>query len=77
MRPHVPNPELHRLDLQVQELRAVGWKSDDVEPFEQPKRDERRDALAVRRKLVDAVSEKFHVDRLDPVAGVRAEIRPS
>ena len=68
MRAHVADPELHRLDLQVQHLRAVGRKSDDVEPLEHAERDQRRDALAVRRQLVDAMAEEFHVDRLDPVA---------
>ena len=74
MRAHVADPELHRLDLEVQQLRAVGRKPDDVEPFEDAERDQRRDALAVRRQLVDAVAEEFHVDRLDPVDDVRVEI---
>ena len=74
MRAHVADAELHRLDLQMQHLRAVGRKPDDVEALENAERDQRRDALAVRRQLVDAVAEEFDVDRLDPVARVRGEI---
>ena len=71
---HVADAELHRLDLQMQHLRAVGREADDVEPLENAERDQRRDALAVRRQLVDAMAEELDVDRVDPVASVRREV---
>ena len=55
--------DLQRLDLQMQHLGAVRREAVEVEPVQNAERDQRRDALAVRRQLVDAMAAELDVDR--------------
>jgi hypothetical protein len=58
--------ELHRLDLDVLRVRAVHREARHVEFLDDAKRDERGDALSVRRDLVQAETTVVAADRLDP-----------
>ncbi len=67
--------ELHRLDLQVHALDRVDRHRRDVEILEDAERDQRDDALAVGRDLVQRVAAIVLLERPDPVVLVRREVR--
>ncbi len=59
--------ELHRFDLQVLRFRAVERQLADVEFLKDAERNQRRDALPVRRDLMHGVAAIVLLDRLDPI----------
>ena len=72
--PAIGEGELHRLDLQVQAVGAVHRVRAQVEVLEDAERDQRHDALAVGRDLVQRVAAVVHLERLHPVGPVRREV---
>ena len=66
--------DLHCFDLQVLARHRVGRIGRDIEVVENSKRDQRGDALAVRRNLVHGDAAIVERERIDPVARVRREI---
>ena len=66
--------QLHRFDLQVLRLDAVHRQAADVERFQQAKRHQRRDALAVRWNLMHAVARVVVRDRVHPVGLVAGQV---
>ena len=66
--------ELHRFDLQVQGGRAVDRVRREVETMEDAQRDQRREALAVGRQLVQAQPVVVEMHRADFVGGVLGEV---
>ena len=74
VRVDVGEGELHRLDLQVLRLGAVDRQRLEVELAQDAERDQRSDALAVRRDLVQAVAVRIDADRLDPLGRERGQV---
>ena len=63
----VGESQLHRLDLQVLRIRSVDRHAGEVELLQDAERYQRRDALPVRRNLVQRVAAVVAADRLDPL----------
>ena len=70
----VGETEFHRLDLQMLGLRAVRRETGQIEVIENAERDQRRDALAVRRQFVGGVAAIILRDGIDPFRLVGGEI---
>ncbi len=66
--------QLHRLDLQMLRLGAVDRQRADVEVAQDAERNQRRDALAIGRNLVQAMTPDVEADRVDPFRLVGGEI---
>jgi hypothetical protein len=70
----VGEAELHRLDLQVLAERAVDRQRAEVEMAGDAEGDQRGDALAVGRDLVQAMAPGVDADRVDPLGLERGEV---
>ena len=66
--------QLDRFDLQVLRIGAVHRQLGDVEVLQDAQRDQRRDALAVGRDLMQRVAAIVLADRLDPFGLVGGEV---
>ena len=71
---NVGKRELHRFDLEVLRFRRIHPLGAEVEPFENPERDQRGDALAVRGDFMHGIAAIIERERLHPVVHVRREV---
>ena len=72
--PGVGEGELHRFDLQVHAVGPVHRVRAQVEVGEDAERDQRHDALAVGRDLVQGVAAIIHIEGLNPLWPVRRHV---
>ena len=70
----IGDAELHRFDLEVLHLDAVGIEGGEVEAVEDAEGDQRRQALPVGRYLVQPVAFEIDGKRRHPVGRVRGKI---
>ena len=75
MRVGIGESQLHGFDLQMLTRGAVHRMSRHINVLQNTEGDERRDALAVRRDLVQPVPVDLHADGLHPLGRKRFEIR--
>jgi hypothetical protein len=66
--------ELHRLDLQMLRIGRIDGPVGHAHVLRDAERDQRGDALPVRRNLVDRMATEALADRLDPFRPVRAQV---
>ena len=66
--------ELHGFDLQVQAFDGIRGGATEIEMFQDTERDQRRDALAIGRNFMHAITAISLADRFDPVRLVRGQI---
>ncbi len=72
--PRVCKGELDRFDLEVEAVRPIDRERAHVEMLQDAERDQRHDALPIRRDLVQGIAAIVHLERRHPVGLVGGEI---
>ncbi len=70
----VGESQLERFDLQVHTVGGIDWQRRHIELLQDPERDQRDDALAIRRYLVDGVTTVGSADGADPIGAVCGKV---